>query len=341
MRNVARRTPKAPTLLDLSRCEGGPKVSAPRGLSRTPGGADFASDVRSGLLATPKQLLCKYFYDAEGARLFERICTLDAYYLTRAELEIMRRDAPEMASLVGAGARIVEFGSGSGVKTRELLDHLHEPALYVPIDISRDQLVEEAARLAAEYPNLPIAPVHADYTRDIELPAGRRTPRSTVAYFPGSTIGNLTPREAVVFFERVARLYGSILIGVDLKKDPAILHAAYNDPEGVTAAFNLNLLVRIRRELGADLDVDGFHHYAFYQPQHGRIEMHLVSKRRQSARVLDVEVGFADGESILTEYSYKYSLEQFAALAAEGGLDVKRTWLDAKKLFSVQYLTAR
>ncbi len=330
MPNPARAKPKASGLLDLSRCSEGAEVSRD----------SFSADVRSGLLSRPKEIPCKYFYDAAGARLFERICTLEAYYLTRAELEIMRGSAAEMAALVGPRARIVEFGSGSGVKTRVLLDHLREPALYVPIDISREQLVDEATRLSAEYPALPVAPLHADYTREIELPSVPRASRSTVAYFPGSTIGNLTPPEAVQFFKRVARLYGSLLIGVDLKKDPAILHAAYNDPKGITARFNLNLLARIRRELGGDLDVDGFRHYAFYDPTHGRIEMHLVSMWRQSARVLDVDVAFAEGESILTEYSYKYSLEQFAELAKEGGLDVKKTWLDPRRFFSVQYLTA-
>lgn len=301
--------------------------------------AGLRGDVLVGLGSRPKTLPCKYFYDERGSRLFEQICELDVYYLTRAELSIMRAHAGEMASLMGEHVRLVEFGSGAGIKTRSLLDRAHAVA-YVPIDISREQLLASASRIATDYPQLEVSPIHGDYTRELVLPPSRASARATVAYFPGSTIGNFTPSEAGAFLERVARMADGLLVGVDLKKDPAVLHAAYNDPQGVTAEFNLNLLARVSTELDApELRPDRFYHYAFYDPQHGRIEMHLVSKEAHSVPVGDLLVDFDEGESVLTEYSYKYGLREFAALAKKAGFAVRRVWLDERRLFSVQYLT--
>ncbi|CCF84881.1 membrane hypothetical protein [Nitrolancea hollandica Lb] len=254
----------------------------------------------------------------------------------------MREHGGEMAACVGSGCLLIEYGSGSSTKTRILLNHLREPAAYVPIDISREHLTRSAADLARTYAVLPVLPVCADYTRDFTLPAVSRPASRKVVYFPGSTIGNFMPGEARRFLARIAGVCGAgggLLIGVDLKKSPEILERAYNDRKGVTAAFNLNLLERINRELGADFVLDHFRHQAVYNRRSGRIEMYIVSLRDQVVHLDDREFVFAEGDRILTECSCKYGLDEFARLAASAGLTVERVWTDDQRLFSVQYLT--
>jgi dimethylhistidine N-methyltransferase len=313
----------------------------PRLHDHAPAHDDFAAEVLHGLRQSPRRLPCKFFYDRRGSELFDRICGLPEYYLTRTEVGILRRHARDMAAALGERCVLVEYGSGSSTKTRLLLDEIREPAAYVPLDISRDHLMEAARRLAGAYPVLRILPVCADYSRPFTLPRVDGA-RRTVVYFPGSTVGNLEPQEARAFLRATADRCGpggGLLIGVDLKKDPAVLHAAYNDAAGVTAAFNLNVLRRINRELDGTFTPDRFAHYAFYDPRLGRIEMHLVSREGQSASVAGERFGFREGETIFTESSYKYTLAEFQALAADGGWQVVRRWTDERQWFSVQYLT--
>jgi dimethylhistidine N-methyltransferase len=303
--------------------------------------ADFLREVLHGLSQPNKRLPCKYFYDDAGAQLFERICELEEYYPTRCELHILRRHGRDIAARLGPGVAVIEYGSGSSRKTRLLLDRLHQPAAYLPVDLSGEQLRQTARSLARRYPHLPIHPVEADFTHAFSLPSLDLSARRVV-YFSGSTIGNFEPPAAVELLAGIARLCGpagALLIGVDLKKDPQILHAAYNDQQGVTATFNRNLLVRINRELAADFDPDAFDHYAFYNPIDGRIEMHLLSRSAQTIHVGGAAFGFRAGESICTEYSYKYSLADFADVAAGAGLRVRQVWLDKEERFSVQYLS--
>jgi dimethylhistidine N-methyltransferase len=303
--------------------------------------ASFRRDVLLGLSRQPKSLPCKYFYDAHGADLFDKITELAAYYPTRTELSIMRHHAREMSFLLGRRAWLVELGSGSSTKTRILLDNATDLEAYVPVDISLDYLGPAAESLGREYPGLAILPVCADYTRPFDLPLRVHGGRTTV-YFPGSTIGNFQPSEARQFLKLVAGLCGpkgGLLIGVDLKKETALLDAAYNDEQGVTAAFNLNLLGRINREIGGDFDLAHFRHRAFYDVAAGRIEMQLVSTARQIAHVGAARFDFAEGEAISTEYSYKYTVDEFQRLAAAVGFVPSRVWCDEKRLFSVHYLT--
>jgi dimethylhistidine N-methyltransferase len=300
---------------------------------------DFRTDVLTGLGGSPKSLPCKYFYDAAGAELFDRICDVDAYYPTRTEIGILRRHAREMAWLIGPRARLVELGSGSSTKTRILLDELPDLEAYVPVDISPEYLARATRELAVDYPGLPVTPVVADYTEPFDLPKGDRGAR-TVAFFPGSTIGNLEPDQARDFLRVVAGLCergGGLLIGVDLKKEAQMLEAAYDDDDGVTAAFNLNLLTRINRELDGTFDLTAFRHRAFYDEAEGRIEMQLVSLRRQAVRVGASVFRFDEGEPITTEYSYKYDPGEFAELARSAGFTCVRIWTDDRRLFSVQY----
>jgi dimethylhistidine N-methyltransferase len=302
------------------------------------------ADVVAGLSAHPKTLPCKYFYDEEGCRLFDRICDVPEYYPTRTELGIMRAHAREMVSLFGPDPQLVELGSGSSLKTRLLLNQLPHLGGYIPVDISRDYLRRSREELAREYPRLNVTPVCTDYSLPFSLPREARRGARTIVYFPGSTLGNLRPSEARAFLARMSNLAGpsgGMLIGVDLKKDVATLEAAYNDAEGVTAAFNLNLLDRINRELGADFDVSRFAHRSVYNAEHGRIEMHLVSRAAQSVHIGDRVFDFESDESITTEYSYKYSLDDFRALAAASGWTMRRTWTDERNWFGVMYLTAR
>ena len=303
---------------------------------------DVRAEVLAGLAKPAKTLPCKLFYDARGSQLFEEICTLEEYYPTRTEVAILQQYIGEMVELIGPRCRLAELGSGSSLKTRILLDHLPEPSAYVPIDISKTALLEASLAIAEEYPNLDVLAVCADYTQRFELPEPRKPARRTVAFFPGSTIGNLERDDALWFLRRIASWCGrggGLLIGVDLKKDRATLEAAYDDRRGVTAAFNLNLLHRINRELGADFDVDAFRHQALYDEPRGRIEMRLVSRRPQTVHVDGREIAFDEGEWITTEYSHKYSLADFRRLAAEAGWEGQKVWRDDQQRFSVQYLT--
>jgi len=296
--------------------------------------------VLQGLLDSRKELPSKYFYDEVGSQLFEQICELDEYYLTRTELSIMQANTHEIASLLGPNCLLIEYGSGSSTKVRMLLDALQDPAGYVPIDIAKEQLLHSAASLAQAYPELEVLPVCADYTSNFELPLPGKPVLRRVAYFPGSTIGNFDREPAKQFLKQIARVCqsGGLLIGVDLKKDFNILHRAYNDSQGVTAQFNKHLLVRINQELDANFQLNQFGHYAFYNPGQSRIEMHLVSLKNQAVRIGDIEIAFKLGESIWTESSYKYTPEEFAQLAATAGFTVERVWTDPRQFFSVQYL---
>lgn len=307
--------------------------------------AGFREDVIAGLSLPQKVLPPKYFYDARGSRLFETICRLPEYYLTRSELALTRAHLESIARFAGrrssSGVTLIEYGSGEGRKSRLLIEALR-PAAYVPVDISEDALRAAATRLRRRYPWLALHPVHGDFSRPLEIPAAGRCGRRVV-YFPGSTIGNLTPEEAQAFL-RMSRGQvgrgGAMLVGVDLKKDANLLHAAYNDAQGVTAAFNLNLLARINRELGGDFDLRRFRHYAFYNAALGRIEMHLVSLAAQAVRVGRYRFEFSAGESIHTENSYKYSVDEFRALARRAGFRGEQLWLDRQGRFALHGLAA-
>lgn len=304
-----------------------------------PSSASLVQEVLAGLAATPKFLPPKLFYDHRGAQLFERICELPEYYPTRAEIAILERHAEEIADLTGRGACLLELGSGAGVKVRLLLEHLH-PKMYVPIDISRAQLRASADAMAQDYDWLEVHPVCADYCRSLHLDFIPDDARRLV-YFPGSTLGNFEPDEARAFLENLRGLTGkegALLISIDLKKDPKRIDAAYNDKAGVTAAFNLNILGRLQRDLGAEVDPAGFRHQAFYNSQAGRVEMHLVSRGLQTIEVDGQRFQLEEGESIHTENSYKYSIEEFRALARRAGYQSRRVWVDADALFSVHFL---
>ena len=310
---------------------------APRDLERD----RFLADALDGLRQRRKTLPCKYFYDAEGSKLFDQICSLPEYYPTRTELGILRAHASEMAQCLGPETLLVEYGSGSSVKTRLLLDRLVRPAAYVPVDISREHLLETAVALRLDYPGLEILPVCADFTAPVALPKPRRPAARRAVYFPGSTIGNFSEAGAIALMAGVARQVGpggGFLVGVDLAKDPRILERAYDDAAGVTAAFNLNLLARMNRELDADFDLRRFRHRAVWVEAAGRIEMHLVSAVEQVVRVDGAEIHFERGESICTEHSHKYTVDGFARLARRAGLAARRVWTDPAERFSVQYL---
>lgn len=310
----------------------------------------FARDMHKGLSVWPKTVPAKYFYDRRGSELFEQICRLPEYYPTRTEMRMLRDNAAEIAGLLGADAELVEFGAGALDKVRLLLDAMTSPRAYLPIDISGDHLGQAAAALARDYPQLAVRPVVGDFMQPLTLPLRDAAAQGRVGFFPGSTIGNFTPDEALQFLRnaaamlRLARGEGaadratSLLVGVDLVKDPALLHAAYNDSAGVTAAFNLNLLRRANTELGADFDLDAFRHYAFYQPHLHRIEMHLVSARAQIVQIGGQRYSFAAGESIHTENSYKYTVERFRQLAEKAGFRPAAVWTDADSLFSLHWL---
>lgn len=303
-----------------------------------PDAGSFLEDVLAGLSRPQKALSPKYFYDEQGSALFEQICELPEYYPTRTEMEMMRARGPEIAERIGPGSVLIEYGSGSGRKTRMLIEAAR-PADYVAIDISEVQLRAAAEALAVAYPGVAVAAVCADYTRAFALPqlaTGRR-----VIFFPGSTIGNFTVADARAFLRLAcaqAGPGGAMLVGVDLKKDSRVLNAAYNDEQGVTARFNLNVLTRINRELGADFDLDSFRHHAFYDEALGRIEMHLVSLREQKISIAGRVIDFLKDETIHTENSYKYSVDEFQGLAREGGFVPEHCWLDPAGLFSMHYL---
>ncbi|HYD68573.1 L-histidine N(alpha)-methyltransferase [Azospirillum sp.] len=300
----------------------------------------FLADVVEGLSRPRKTLPSKYFYDARGSALFDAICDLEEYYPTRTETALLARRAAGIAAFAGPDAALVELGSGSSVKVRLLLDALDRPALYVPVDISREHLLAAAARLAGDYPALTVVPVAADYVQGFALPCSL-VPERTLAFFPGSTIGNFTPDEAAAFLARLGRRLGRgsrLIIGVDLKKRRDILEAAYDDAQGVTAAFNLNLLARINRELGGTFELDGFRHRAFYDEALGRIEMHLESVRPQTATAGGHRFQFERGETIHTEISCKYTVSEFQNLAAGAGWRALEAWTDDAQLFSIHAL---
>jgi L-histidine Nalpha-methyltransferase len=298
--------------------------------------AGFRDDVVAGLSAPQKFLPPKYFYDAAGSRLFARICRLPEYYVTRAELALTRRHLAAIARFAGRGCQLIEYGSGEGTKSRLLIRALR-PAVYVPIDISASALQAAVRRFGREFPWMRIAPLVGDFSRPLDIPVRRGKPN--VVYFPGSTIGNLRPDEAHAFLSMSRGVATRMLVGVDLKKAPAVLHAAYNDAAGVTAAFNLNLLARINRELGADFDLRRWRHYAFYNPAEGRIEMHLVSMAAQRVAIGKRRFDFAAGETIHTENSYKYSIEGFRQLAAKAGFTSANAWTDRRGLFALHGLS--
>ena len=300
-------------------------------------------DVLDGLKSSPKTLPCKYFYDERGSELFTAITECPEYYLTRVEHSIMVEAVDEMADALGPECVVLEFGSGNSRKTEMLLDALVRPVGYVPIDISFEYLMAAASRLGKRFPDLEILPLCSDYTRAHGLPSTSRPPRRRVVFFPGSTIGNFDRLAATEFLRRIAGTVGrdgGLLIGVDLQKDPCILEAAYNDSQGVTAAFNRNLLVRINRCLDGDLDLDNFEHRAIYNAAQGRVEMYLVSREAGRSRVAGERIRFEKGEAVCTEHSNKYTLEGFSEMAREAGLEVERVWLDDAAMFSVQYLVA-
>ena len=298
--------------------------------------SDFERELIAALSTRPRSVSPKFFYDAAGSRLFDRICDLPEYYPTRTEFGLLADHGPDMVSHFGDAADLVEFGAGSLTKVRLLLDAWERPGRFIPVDISAEHLQQSAAQLRAEYPGLEVLPVAADFTRPLPLPAAARR----VGLFPGSSIGNLGPEAAVRFQRQAAQSLpgGGLLVGVDLVKDPATLHRAYNDAAGVTAAFNRNLLARANRELGADFDLDAFDHYAFYDPRLQRIEMHLVSRRAQTVSVGDQTFDFAQGESLHTENSHKYTLEGFRQMARRAGFTPGPAWVDENQLFSVHWL---
>jgi dimethylhistidine N-methyltransferase len=301
----------------------------------------FAGDVISDLSRFPKKLSPKYFYDAKGSELFEQITVLPEYYPTRTELSILRERGGEIARLIPQGAALVEFGAGATTKVRLLLERSRFAA-YVPVDISGDFLKAQADGLRRDFPQLAVYPVAADFTAPFALPdAIADMPK--VGFFPGSTLGNFEPQEAHAFLSTARKILGSgaqMIIGVDLEKDERTLYDAYNDAAGVTARFNLNMLERINRELGGNFDLSGFMHRSIYNRDRHRIEMHLISRKAQSVRVLGHHFSFRPGESIHTENSYKYSLERFAALAKASGWRVKESWTDKNGMFSVHALQA-
>lgn len=304
--------------------------------------SSFAADVRAMLASRPRRISPKWFYDERGSRLFDAICELPEYYPTRTELAILTRHAAEIAAHMGERAEIVEFGAGSLRKVRLLLDAMREPARYLPIDISGEHLARCAAELQRDYPGLDVQPVVADYTQRLLVPAPLPHAGRRVGFFPGSTIGNFTPEEALHFFVVAGQVLrgGALLLGADLVKDPDVLHAAYNDAQGVTAAFNLNLLERANRELATDFDLSKFWHSAFYNAPLSRIEMHLVSRERQRVRWGMEAFEFEQGEAIHTENSCKFTIEGLHALAVRAGFRPGPVWTDPDHLFSVHWLYA-
>jgi dimethylhistidine N-methyltransferase len=302
---------------------------------------DFRHAVLTGLAARPRAIPAKYLYDARGSALFDEICDLPEYYLTRTETGILSERARDIARLAGPAAALVEFGAGSSVKSRLLLDAM-DLSVYAPIDISREHLETSADRLRRDYPSLHVEPVYGDYMALDAVP-GMDAYAHRLGFFPGSSIGNLQPDEAIAFLRRARRLLGvdgALVLGTDLKKDPERLNAAYNDSAGVTAAFTLNLLRRMNRELAATFDLDGFIHDAFYSEVEGRIEIYFRSLRDQSVMVSGRPFFFMAGERVHTEYSYKYDLPGLEKMAADGGFRIDEIWTDPDRLFALSYLKA-
>src|SRR5438045_7162681 len=319
----------------------GDSITAPPQVS-APESADFLADVIAGLSSNPRTIPCKYFYDERGAALFQKICELPEYYVTRTEIDILDRSRADIASELGPSFELIGLGTGASTKTRILIEALQNPAVYIPVDISENQLRQSTAFFQKIFPDLEILPVCADYLQPVVLPSSRHTPARNIVYFPGSTVGNFEPDEAVQFLSRIANVCygdGGLLMGVDLKKDRQLLEAAYNDSAGVTAQFNLNLLERVNRELGADFDLDQWRHRAIYNSSAGRVEMYLFSDIDQFVHFDEHKFHFRRGEKITTEYSYKYAPEEFATLAGKVGFEFGHMWSDDARLFGVFYFT--
>lgn len=307
-----------------------------------PPAIDMFSEVVEGLSTSPRTLSPKFFYDEQGSHLFDAICETSEYYQTRTEISIIRSNITDIADCIGSDCLLLEPGSGNSRKVRELLPVI-EPHAYMPMEISKSHLQMAASQLSNDYPWLNVHAVCTDYTNQIELPYDDKG-RKKIAFFPGSTIGNFEPQEAISFLANIAHLVqpgGGLLIGVDLKKPVEILHAAYNDAQGITSAFNLNLLQRINRDLGANFDVEQFQHDAFYNSKLGRIEMHLISQSRQVVSIGEYSTHFEQGENIHTENSYKFTVDEFQQLARQAGFEPQKVWKDPDNLFSVHYLVVR
>lgn len=303
--------------------------------------AEEVEEILAGLKAPQKRISPKYFYDQRGSELFDEICRLPEYYPTRTEHAIMEQYLGEIAERVGPNAAVIEFGAGSNAKARQLLAALHAPAAYVPVEISGEYLSEQAELLAADFPGLSVMPVVADFTKPFDLPRHPRTPQRNLVFFPGSTIGNFTQDSALGLLELMrdeAKPGGGLLIGVDLVKDPAVIHAAYNDSRGVTARFNMNVLEHLNAGIGSDFEPEHFRHEAVYDVDRQRIEMHLLCIKTHRVRVAGTSVPFRAGEHILTEYSHKYTIDGFAELARRAGFVPEAAWTDPDLLFSVHYL---
>ena len=303
---------------------------------------DEIKSIIDGLRRPRKTLSPKYFYDETGSQLFDRITQLPEYYLTDVELDIMERHIDEMTALIGKSASLIEFGAGSGMKTRLLLEHMDEPAVYVPVDISEEHLLESQSRIQRDFPDIEVLPVAADFLRPFDLPEPSTMPLRNVVYFPGSTIGNFERDQAIELLEvmyQEAGSDGALLIGADLRKDPHVIRAAYNDSEGVTARFNLNMLEHLNREFGTNFDVGAFEHRATYDRKEGRVVMELLSLRDQVVRIGDAHIPIAQNEAIMTEYSHKYELAEFADMVTAAGFTTEKVWTDPKDWFSVHYCT--
>lgn len=301
---------------------------------------EIISDVLEGLSKEQKELSCKYFYDEKGSALFDEICELEEYYPTRTELNIMKENIDEITWKLGKNILLVELGSGSSIKTRLMLEHLINPAAYIPVDISSEHLLKTADKLRIDFPWLDIYPIAADYNKYFRLPEINKEFSRIIIYFPGSTLGNFNQVQAKYFLERISKIIGNngaMLIGVDLKKDKKILEAAYNDSKGITAEFNLNILERLNRDIDTNFDVNKFEHYAYYNEHSGRIEMYLKSLELQKVKIDGITITLDKGEDILTELSYKYTLKEFEKLVS-GYFEVKKVWVDDNNLFSVQLL---
>ncbi len=311
-------------------------------VDQAPATESFRDAVLEGLRTPQKQVPSKFLYDERGSELFDQICELEEYYPTRTEIGIMQENVDEMVQAIGPQARLLELGSGSSTKTRILLDHLDDLGVYVPVDISRSHLMAAAESLAEAYPDVPVQPLCADYTSTFTLPDPPQPVERTVAYYPGSTVGNFQPEEAQRFLSRIAGAVapnGGLLIGVDLQKDVEVMEAAYNDAAGVTAAFNKNLLRRMNRELDATFDLDRFEHESIWNEEKGCVESFLRSREAQTVTVAGETFDFAAGETIHTEYSFKYTVDGFADLIGEAGFSVETVWTDDQSYFSVQYCT--
>jgi L-histidine N-alpha-methyltransferase len=334
-----------------------PGAPARQGVDWRVADPSLVADVLRGLQGTPKRLSPTYFYDERGSQLFDAICELPEYYVTRTETQILATHAQEIAARIGPNALLVELGSGASTKTRLLLDRLPDLAAYVPVDISRTHLMAAAQRISTAYPGLEVLPACADFTQAFPLPKPKRTPSRVVVFFPGSTIGNFDPAAAIGLMKVMRRIAsgaaptrlatapsiveqatGGLVIGFDLVKDPAVLERAYDDSAGVTAEFNLNVLRRLNRELGADFDCQAFRHQAVWAPEASRIEMRLVSTVAQTVTIAGEAISFAANEPIITEHCHKYTPALFATQAAAAGWTARQTWTDPQEYFHVQYL---